>query len=154
VTSVATVLDLHDIPADALILEVSEAGLGADARQLAPQLAAIRALGVRTALDDFGTGQASLAHLRRLPLDLVKIDQLFFAEPAGRAGPAVPLIDVIVGLARRLGLDVIAEGLAEPEHVDLVRAAGCRYGQGYHIGRPAPAEHVEAYLESHRSPSM
>jgi diguanylate cyclase (GGDEF)-like protein/PAS domain S-box-containing protein len=152
--TVATVLDLHDIPAHALVLEVGEAGLGADARDLAPQLAAIRALGARTALDDFGTGLSSLAHLRRLPLDLVKIDQLFFAEPAGRGGPAVPLIEVMVGLGRRLGIEVVAEGLAEPEHVELVRAAGCRFGQGYHIARPAPAEHLEAYLESHRSPTI
>ena len=61
---------------------------------------------------------------------------------------------MVVGLGKRLGLTVIAEGLEAEAHLDVVRGAGCRYGQGYLFGHPAPAEHVEAYLEAHRAPSL
>jgi EAL domain-containing protein (putative c-di-GMP-specific phosphodiesterase class I) len=60
-------------------------------------------------------------------------------------------MDAVVGLGRRLGVQVVAEGLDAQPQVDLVRAAGCRYGQGRLFGPPAPAEHFEAYLETHRS---
>ena len=61
------------------------------------------------------------------------------------------MMDAVVGLSRRLGMQVVAEGLDAESQVDLVRAAGCRYGQGELFGRPAPAERFEAYLETHRS---
>ena len=158
VARVAAALAAHRVPAERLVVEVAEAQLGADLPGLVTQLGGLRALGVRTALDDFGAGQASLAYLRRLPMDILKVDGALFAEPAaaGRPGEPVtpPMIDVMVGLGRRLGLEIVAEGLESAGHRDLVIAAGCRYGQGYLFGRPATAEHVEAYLEEHRSPSL
>ncbi|MFI5909063.1 putative bifunctional diguanylate cyclase/phosphodiesterase [Dactylosporangium sp. NPDC051541] len=151
--TVATAVDTHDIPAESLVIEVTEAALPDDTVAV-EQLAGLRALGVRTALDHFGTGPTALAHLRRLPIDVLKIDQSLFNEPAGRRGPATPIVDVVVTLARRLGIDVIACGLETESHVDVVRAAGCPLGQGYILSRPDHAEHVEAYLERHRTPML
>ena len=144
---VAAALDLYDLPADRLVLEVAEGGLGTDTVAACEQLGVLRSLGVRIALDDFGAGPASLTHLRRMPLDLVKIGPSFFDSPCERPNHPLPIIDVMVGLGRRLGIEVAAEGLEVPAHLDVVRAAGCRIGQGHLLARPQPAEHVEAYLD-------
>jgi EAL domain-containing protein (putative c-di-GMP-specific phosphodiesterase class I) len=114
-------------------------------------LAALRKLGVRAALDDFGAGQASLSHLRRLPVDVLKLDRTLVDPPTERrsSGPAV--IDVVVSLGRRLGLEIVAKGLETPEQIDRARAAGCLLGQGFALAHPSPAERMEAYLDSHRT---
>lgn len=153
-------LDTHLVPPDSLLLEVSERGFGATqldvdgADGLRAALARVHALGVRTAIDHFGTGPTSLAHLRRMAVDVLKVDRSLFAEPAGQGGPAAPIMDVVMGLAERLGLQVIASGLEAESHVDAVRTAGCRFGQGHLFAMPTPAEHLEAYLTDHRSPSF
>jgi EAL domain-containing protein (putative c-di-GMP-specific phosphodiesterase class I) len=146
---VADVLARYEIPADRLVLELAETGIGHCAGGLEDRVGALRSLGVRTALDEFGTGVASLAHLRKLPMDMVKIGRTFFADEAGppAAGQSVPLIDVMVSLGRRLGIEVVAQGLEAPEHLEVVRAAGCRLGQGHLFARPQPAERTEAYLD-------
>ncbi|GAB3874652.1 putative bifunctional diguanylate cyclase/phosphodiesterase [Dactylosporangium cerinum] len=148
--TVATAVDTHCVPAESLIIEVAEASLPDDAGAI-EQLAGLRAIGVRTAIDHFGTGPTALAHLRRLPVDVLKIDQVLFSEPAGQRAPATPIVDVVVSLARRLGIDVVACGLETESHVDVVRAAGCQLGQGFLLSRPDHAEHVEAFLERHRA---
>jgi diguanylate cyclase (GGDEF)-like protein/PAS domain S-box-containing protein len=150
-TSIATVLDTHCVPAESVIVEVAEAALPDEACAV-ERLAGLRALGVRTAIDHFGTGPTALAHLRRLPIDVLKIDRVLFSEPAGQTGPATPIVDVVVSLAQRLGIDVVAAGLETEAHIDVVRAAGCRLGQGFLLGRPDHAEHIEAFLEAHRTP--
>jgi diguanylate cyclase (GGDEF)-like protein/PAS domain S-box-containing protein len=147
VEDVAAVLGLHGFAPDRLVLELAEGGLGPDPGRIDEQLMRLRALGVRTALDDFGTGPESLTHLRSLPMDMVKIGRSFFDQPAEKPGQSLPIIDVMVGLGRRLGVDVVAQGLEAPAHLDVVRAAGCRLGQGHLLARPQPAEHVEAYLD-------
>jgi diguanylate cyclase (GGDEF)-like protein/PAS domain S-box-containing protein len=151
---VSAALRSHQVPAERLILEVPERGLGSDLTWAVDPLAELRALGVRTALAQFGTGSTPLASLRRLPVDLLKVDRAMFMAPAepARAEPEVmPIMDAVVELSRRLGLEVVAEGLDATAQVDQVRAAGCRYGQGVVFGGPSPAEHFEAYLETHRT---
>jgi diguanylate cyclase (GGDEF)-like protein/PAS domain S-box-containing protein len=145
--AVATALDTHCVPADSLIVEVA---LPAESTAV-DHLAGLRALGVRTAVDHFGTGPTALAHLRRLPVDILKIDRVLFGEPAGQTGPATPIVDVVVALAQRLGIEVIAAGLETESHVDVVRAAGCHLGQGFLLSRPDHAEHIEAFFETHRA---
>jgi diguanylate cyclase (GGDEF)-like protein/PAS domain S-box-containing protein len=147
-------LGAHRLPAERLVVEVAEAQLGREVPGVVPHLAALRGLGVRTALDDFGAGQDSLAQLRRLPLDLLKIDGALVSEPGRRQGPTRPLVDVVVSLGRRLGLELIVEGLESRSRLDEALTAGCRLGQGFLLGRPMPAEHLEAYLEDHRTPSF
>ena len=135
------------------IAKITEQALGTDDRRAVAHLAGLRALGVQTALTRFGTGSTPLSNLRRLPIDLVKVDRAVFTEPAGAGGRPTPIIEAVVGLSRRLGVQIIAAGLEAEAHLDVVRAAGCRFGQGYLFGRPVPPEHLEAFLETHRSPS-
>ncbi|MGI5213548.1 putative bifunctional diguanylate cyclase/phosphodiesterase [Plantactinospora sp. CA-290183] len=153
VDRVAEALAEHKVAPDRLVLEIAEPRSGADVSTVVTQLAGLRALGVRIALDDFGTGQASLAQLRRLPVDFLKVDRSLVTERHSRDGDSKPFIDVVVGLGRRFGLEIIAEGLESVGQVEQARAAGCRFGQGYAVSRPAPAERVEAYLEEFPSPS-
>jgi EAL domain-containing protein (putative c-di-GMP-specific phosphodiesterase class I) len=119
----------------------------------AERLSQLRFLGVRAALDDFGTAASSLTHLRRLPMDLVKIGRSFVEEEPGAPGRTGPLIDGIVELGRRFGIEIVAQGLEKPEQLALARRAGCQFGQGHLLVRPQPAERTEAYLDSFRARS-
>jgi EAL domain-containing protein (putative c-di-GMP-specific phosphodiesterase class I) len=102
-------------------------------------------LGVRIAIDDFGTGYSSLSSLASLPVDILKIDRTFVSGQAS-ISPSVPMLEGIVGLAHKLSVDVIAEGIEQPEQLELVRAVGCTAGQGYLLGRPTSAQALEALL--------
>ncbi|UQU66140.1 EAL domain-containing protein [Couchioplanes caeruleus] len=147
---VAELLDRHDIAPERLVVEVQETWIAEDLPAIVASLTGLRKLGVRAALDDFGAGHASLAHLRRLPVDMLKLDQALINQPA-ETGTTPAVIDVVVSLGRRLGLEIVAKGLESQDQVDRARQAGCHYGQGFVVARPAPAERMEAYLESHRS---
>ncbi|MGX4656184.1 putative bifunctional diguanylate cyclase/phosphodiesterase [Micromonospora sp. SCSIO 07396] len=142
VPRVAAVLAGHGVPAERLVLEIAESRLGADLPTVVARLAGLRSLGVRTALDSFRAEHASLAQLRRLPIDLLKVQP----RPVDPDEESRPLIDVVVGLGERLGVTVVmAELESEPDVVRATRA-GCRYGQGFALARPATAERVEAYF--------
>jgi diguanylate cyclase (GGDEF)-like protein/PAS domain S-box-containing protein len=149
---VSAVLRRYGLAPERLVVEVAETWVAEDVPAIVASLAALRKLGVRAALDDFGAGQASLSHLRRLPVDMLKLHASLVnavAEPGAGSGPAV--IDVVVSLGRRLGLDVVAKGLETADEISRASAAGCRYGQGFGLVRPAPAERIEAYLDNHRT---
>jgi len=148
---VATTLQRYDLAPDRLVVEVAETWVAEDLPAIVAALAGLRKLGVRAALDDFGAGQASLTHLRRLPVDMLKLDRSLVdtASQVNPGGPAV--IDVVVSLGRRLGLETVAKGLESEEQIEKAYRAGCLYGQGFALGRPGPAERIEAYLDSHRA---
>ena len=110
----------HGLPGEALECEVSEHTVMSDPQRVAEVLAGLRRLGVRLSLDDFGTGQASLASLKELPLDEIKIDRSFITGMADDDGDAV-IVRSTIDLARNLGLDVVAEGV---ESEDVLRGAG------------------------------
>jgi diguanylate cyclase (GGDEF)-like protein len=131
----------HELPARLLTLEITEGVLVRDIEAVVGRLQALRALGVRIAIDDFGTGYSSLSYLRRLPVDIVKIDRSFISDLDG-PGPARTLVASIINLADSLGLDVIAEGVETPEQDAALRTLRCAYGQGYLYGRPAPVADV------------
>ncbi|MEV4842690.1 EAL domain-containing protein [Micromonospora matsumotoense] len=143
VPRVAAVLAGHGVPAERLVLEIAESRLGADLPTVVARLAGLRSMGVRTALDSFQAEHASLAQLRRLPIDLLKVQP----RPVGPDEDARPLIDVVVGLGERLGVTVVMAELESEPEVDRATRAGCRYGQGFALARPATAERVEAYFE-------
>jgi diguanylate cyclase (GGDEF)-like protein/PAS domain S-box-containing protein len=146
---IAATLRKHALDPERLVVEVAETWIAEDVPAIVASLAGLRKLGVRAALDDFGAGQASLSHLRRLPVDMLKLDRTLINKPAEHAvGPSV--IDVVVSLGRRLGLEIVAKCLETEDEIERARAAGCLYGQGFALGRPAPAERMEAYLDSHR----
>ncbi|MDG4767308.1 EAL domain-containing protein [Solwaraspora sp. WMMD406] len=154
----ASTLAATGIPPHGLIVEVSEslvteALVAEEQPRIVVALADLRARGIRVALDDFGAGQAPIAQLRRLPLDILKIDRSLVTDAAAGTDPNRPTMEVVVGLGRRLGLELVAEGLETVRQVGQARAAGCRYGQGYALARPAPAERTEAYIAEFQAPS-
>jgi len=148
---VADVLAEHGVPPQRLVLEVTEHAVATDMDELVRRLTELRATGVRIALDDFGAGYSSLGQLRTLPVDILKIDHALVAEPESRTGTAAPLVDVVVRLGHRLGLEVLAEGIGTPAQRAVVEEAGCRLGQGSLFGWGVPAEHLEAQLHTLRS---
>ncbi|SIN37387.1 diguanylate cyclase (GGDEF) domain-containing protein [Micromonospora cremea] len=158
VVQVAEALRAHHVPPQRLVLEVTEHAVATDLDELIRRLTALRLTGVRIALDDFGAGYSSLGQLRRLPIDILKIDHSLVAEhepvrPVGADGPAfAPMVDIVMRLGHQLGLEVIAEGVTTPTELAAVVAAGCRFGQGALFGWGVPAEHLEAMLEAATSP--
>ncbi|GAB3848602.1 hypothetical protein GCM10029963_31720 [Micromonospora andamanensis] len=146
----AAVLEAYGVGPDQLVIEVAEPKVAAELPTVVARLAGLRSMGIRTALDDFRAEHASLAQLRRLPIDLLKVGP----EVATASGdPHRPLLDVVVTVAERLGLEVVAEELESAHQVDGAQRAGCRYGQGFELARPATAERVEAYFEEFPSTS-
>jgi diguanylate cyclase (GGDEF)-like protein/PAS domain S-box-containing protein len=143
--SVAAVLEDSGLPPEALTLEVEEEVLVDGAEELITRLSALRDLGVRLAIDDFGTGYASLAYLRQLPVDIIKIDPSFVAG-LGRDETLTLLTRTIARVGRDLGLTVVAEGIERPEQVELLREMGCPRGQGYLVSRPMPPNGIEALV--------
>lgn len=136
-------LTRHAVPAERLVLEVTETVMLEDPDQTLQVMHGLRELGVRFAIDDFGTGYSSLAYLRRLPVDIVKIDRSFVhALTDDRA--AQDLVRSIIDLARGMELDVVAEGVENVTQRDLLRTMGCGYAQGYLFGRACDLEVFDA----------
>jgi diguanylate cyclase (GGDEF)-like protein len=146
---VSRLLVVHDVPPTALSLEVTEDGLIADPVGAAATLDAIARLGVRISLDDFGTGWSSLAHLRRLPVDELKIDRSFVMDMAGDEDDAA-IVRTTLDLARSLRLRVVAEGVEDDATWRLLSDQGCDAIQGYVLSRPLPAAQLDAWLAQRR----
>jgi diguanylate cyclase (GGDEF)-like protein len=133
------------IEAKHVVLEITETALTADLDGGIAALHTLKSLGVRIAIDDFGTGFSSLSTLGSLPVDILKIDRSFVSgQPSGT--PSALMLEGILGLADRLSLPVIAEGIEEPEQLDLLTTLGCRMGQGYFLSRPISAPALERLL--------
>jgi diguanylate cyclase (GGDEF)-like protein len=144
---VAAALAESGLPPSALTIELSERMLVEDAGLIADRLAELRDLGVKLAIDDFGTGYASLAHLRQLPADIIKIDPSFVSG-LGQDPVLTMLTKTIAGVGRDLGMQVVAEGIEEPRQLAELREMGCGYGQGFLVARPMGAPGVEALIRT------
>ena len=130
----------HEILPNSLILELTETAAMEDLVTAARELAQLRKIGVRIALDDFGTGYMSLAHLRSLPIDQLKIDRSFVADLESKAEES--LVHLIVDTARLLKLTVTAEGVETVEQLSALRELGVDSVQGYFFTPPRPAPHL------------
>jgi diguanylate cyclase (GGDEF)-like protein len=144
---VAALLQAHHAPPGALVLEITENVLVSDASRAISSLARLRDMGVRLALDDFGAGYSSLSYLRRLPVDVLKIDRSFVTGLAHDDAIVRSTID----LAHDLGLEVVAEGVETPEARDRLAALGCDAAQGRFIAEPAPAAEIRRWLARRQS---
>jgi diguanylate cyclase (GGDEF)-like protein len=144
---VAAILADTGLPPEALTVEVNERILVEEDGLIIERLADLHRLGVRMAIDDFGTGYASLAHLRRLPLDIIKIDPSFVAG-LGHDDTLTMLTRTVVQVGRELGLRVVAEGIEQPRQLAALREMGCGYGQGFLMGKPMGAAGVEALIKT------
>ncbi|WP_328613471.1 EAL domain-containing protein [Amycolatopsis sp. NBC_00355] len=139
VPAVQDALASTGLPASALCLEVTESALMRDQEAAGEVLAALRSLGVLLAIDDFGTGYSSLAQLRRLTLDTLKIDRSFITGIA-ESRDAEAIVTSIIAMAHAVDLTVIAEGVETAEQLELLRRLDCDQAQGFHLGRPIPAD--------------
>jgi EAL domain-containing protein (putative c-di-GMP-specific phosphodiesterase class I) len=136
---VAAAVDESGIRASWLVLEVTETVLMADPVVAATALGHIRDLGVRVALDDFGSGYSSLSHLRRFPIDIVKIDKSFVDDVA-HAGAESAIARGIIELGRAMNIQTVAEGIEVDEQAEVLRTLGCELGQGFFFAKPLAAE--------------
>ena len=139
VPTVAAALADAGLEPDALWLEITETSIMADVEAVGATLETIRALGVHLAIDDFGTGYSSLAYLRRFPVEILKIDRSFVAG-LGRDREDEAIVEMIVSLARTLGLLIVAEGVETLAQLTQLRQLGCDTVQGYYVGMPVPAD--------------
>jgi diguanylate cyclase (GGDEF)-like protein len=138
-------LEEHGLPAHALELELTETALMHNAESVRATLQALKDLGVVLALDDFGTGYSSLNHLRRFPIDTIKIDKSFTADMAS-SDDTTAIVRAIVAMARSLGVQTVAEGVENEAQLRFLAALQCDRVQGYHLGRPQPAAELTPNL--------
>jgi diguanylate cyclase (GGDEF)-like protein/PAS domain S-box-containing protein len=142
VAAVQVALDDNGLAPQSLVVEITESAImeaGA-----AGVLRSLKDLGVHLAMDDFGTGYSSLAHLRRFPLDVIKVDRSFVAALGDGQGSSIA--GAIVSLAQALGLRTVAEGIEDDEQCRAVRALGCDLAQGFLFARPMPADQLTRLL--------
>ena len=144
---VRAALQLHEVDPGSLTLEITEGALLHDVEETKRKLDDLKALGVRLAIDDFGTGSSSLGHLRRFPLDELKIDRTFVMGMTEDAAEGTSLVHAIVQLAGALHLNVVAEGIELPEQLARLRASGCATGQGFLFAKPGVPEEIGSLLE-------
>ncbi len=145
VAHVASALAASGLEAKHLCVEITETAIIRDFSSALDRVVELRDLGVRIALDDFGTGLSSLAYLQKLPIDIVKIDRSFVREVDTDSRSAA-VISGIAMLAHAMGSSLVAEGIETRGQLDALRAIGCRRGQGFLVGRPVPAEELEARI--------
>ena len=130
-----------------LELEITEGVLMDSAEQAIKALQELRALGVHVALDDFGTGFSSLSYLKRLPINKIKIDRSFVRDVITDHNDAA-IINVVVAMAEKMGLEVLVEGVETSEQFSYLTQCHCDYFQGYYFARPMPLEALCAFLAS------
>ena len=148
---VAALLEEYGVAPHQLTLEISEAGVTSESERPMPSLRRLHELGVRLAVDDFGTGYSSLSHLRRLPVDEVKIDKTFVQGMATDPGD-LAIVRAVVDLSRHFGLAVIAEGVESELTLTLLEEIGCDIGQGFLFSRPLPYDRLEAWFAAQTEP--
>jgi diguanylate cyclase (GGDEF)-like protein len=143
---VARLLDRHGVPADALVLEVTESLLVEDRERAVRVLGRLREAGVGVSIDDYGTGYSSLAYLAVLPVTELKLDRAFVSALTG-SPRAAAIVTSTLQLAHALGLTLVAEGAEDQATVDALAALGCDVVQGYHLSRPLPADRLGQWLD-------
>jgi diguanylate cyclase (GGDEF)-like protein len=145
-------LAFHHVGADRLILEITESAIMEDPVHALSVLTALNGMGLTLSIDDYGTGYSSLAYLKSLPVQEIKIDKSFVLHLAGSANDQI-LVRSTIELGHNLGLKVTAEGIEDAASLAILAEHGCETGQGYHISKPLPAPEFEAfYLTSRWSP--
>jgi len=137
----------HDLDADQLELEITETAVLEQEELAIASLERLRDAGLCISLDDFGKGYAGFAHLNALPISKLKIDRSLIAELANSHDDS-PIVGSTIILARRLGLQVVGEGVETPEQVVYLRLAGCDLVQGYHFSRPLRAEQLADFEDA------
>ncbi len=146
-------LEAYNIPPQMLEIEVTETAIARNIGKAADILQSLREKGIKVAIDDFGTGQSSLSYLFELPVDALKIDQVFIRSMLDNSA-AEAIIRSAIMMGHEMNLKVIAEGIETKEQLAHLKKLGCDYGQGYYISRPMPVELATTWLEAKRTQLM
>ena len=146
----ARVVGDSGIDAARIDLELTESALMEDGQAAIRTLHELKSHGFGIAVDDFGTGYSSLSYLKRLPIDVLKIDQSFVRE-LGAGGEDAAIVSTIISMARSLNLKVVAEGVEQQAQLEFLRAQGCDELQGYLFSAPLPAAEIAAWVDQHGS---
>ena len=145
IDQVARIINETGIDPDSLVLELPETLLLQDTDAIRAKIQELKRLGVQLAIDNFGTGYSSLSYLKRLPVDILKVDKTFIdAIAEGPEDGAV--VQAIVGLGRTLHLQTVAEGVEAGNQSNQLRELGYHYGQGYYYSKPAEAQNIDELL--------
>lgn len=126
-------------------LEITETAVMANLKNAVENLEKIKELGVEIALDDFGTGYSSLTYLKKLPIEVLKIDKSFTDFVSGEKADEI-IVESVIKLAQNLGLDIVVEGIETGEQLQFFKDHGCNIGQGYLFSKPLPSSEVEKLL--------
>ncbi len=149
--AVADVLARHDFPANRLCLEVTESSVMSNLDRGIDLLHELRSLGMLLAMDDFGTGFSSLSMLRRLPVDVLKIDRSFVSGDNGVGDPR--LVRAVIGLAQEFGMVTLAEGIETEAQRKLLLRQGCKRGQGWYFSRPVTPQEFQSLIATTPHPT-
>ena len=142
---VKNLLREHNVPANRLVMEVTESAVMSDPDSAIETMTKLNNLGVSLSIDDFGVGFSSLQYLKKLPVKELKIDKSFVMDMIVDDNDAV-IVKSTISLAHNLGLSVIAEGIENQEVYDLLKIIGCDKAQGFHMGKPMSAEALEEWM--------
>jgi EAL domain-containing protein (putative c-di-GMP-specific phosphodiesterase class I) len=145
---VAALIGKWRMPATMLKLEVTESAVVEDPKRTEDVLERLGAMGLRFSVDDFGTGYFSLAYLKRLPIDEIKIDRSFVAAMTVHEEDEV-IVRSTIDLGHSLGLSVVAEGVETRSVMERLAPFGCDVAQGYYLGRPMPPDEFDIWLDHH-----
>ncbi len=144
-----TLLDYPDVPAHALELEILETAAIEDLQHVGSVIEACQRLGIGAAIDDFGTGYSSLSYFKRLPAEVIKIDQSFIRDML-HDPEDLAIVEGVIGLSRVFRRTVVAEGVETEQHGLILLALGCDQAQGYAIARPMPAGELVGWVRNYR----
>jgi diguanylate cyclase (GGDEF)-like protein len=151
--TITSLVERWKLAPDRLELELTESAVMADPVRAEATLSRLHALGVRIAIDDFGTGYSSLGYLKRLPVDVIKIDRSFVMD-MGNDVSAYQIVKATVGLGRDLGLTTVAEGVENQSDWNRLISLGCDLAQGYYLTPPLPSDACTAWLASRQDQSV
>jgi EAL domain-containing protein (putative c-di-GMP-specific phosphodiesterase class I) len=146
VEAISDMLRRHNVPSHLLELEITEGLLMDELPQTRANLRDLASLSVRLSLDDFGTGYSSLRYLKQFPVDTLKIDKSFVREVPHEAGDST-VVEAIIAMAHRLGLQVVGEGIETEEQLNFLQSHGCDFGQGFYFSRPISAAAFRRWLD-------
>ncbi len=146
VRNMSQIIDETGVNPEQIKLEITESLLMDNPARAAVTLNGVKALGLEIAIDDFGTGYSSLSYLHRFHMDTLKIDRSFVSTATINGG-SMEVVRAIAGLAHNLGLDIVGEGIEQPEQVTLLRDLQREYGQGYFFSKPVAASSILARIE-------
>jgi len=149
---VASLLARWEVPAGLLVVEITESIVMTDPTHALQVLGRLNEMGVQLSIDDFGTGHSSMAHLKSLPVQELKVDRSFVLQMASNTSDAV-IVRSTVELGRNLGLRVVAEGVENSQTLQELDALGCDAIQGFYISRPVPADELTTWLEQQKAGS-